>query len=81
MTFQFSLASVDKVLFEGEVFSVTAPGKSGELTLLAKHSPLITTLKEGEVRVRISEKKEDLHTFKVRGGLLEVALNRAIILI
>ena len=78
--FPFSIATVDKILFEGEVASVTAPGASGELTILANHMPIITTLKEGKVIVRIgSDKKEQ--EFEVSGGLLEASSNRATILV
>ena len=78
--FPFSIATVDEVLFEGEVVSVTAPGAAGELTVLANHSALITTLKEGVVKVR-AQKEGDLQEFKISGGLLETSGNRTTILV
>jgi F-type H+-transporting ATPase subunit epsilon len=78
--FYFSLATVDKTLFEGEVVSVTAPGASGEFTVLANHSPLISTLKKGVVKVRAT-KEGDLKEFEISGGLLETSSNRTIILV
>ena len=78
--FQFSLATVDEILFEGDVTSVTAPGAAGELTVLAHHSPLITTLKKGVVKVR-AQKDSDLQEFKINGGLLETSGNRTTILV
>ncbi len=78
--FSFSLSTVNKVLFEGEVVSVTAPGAAGELTVLANHSPLITTLKAGIVKVR-AEKDGDLQEFSIRGGLLETSGNHTTILV
>ena len=78
--FTFSLSTVNKVLFEGEVVSVTAPGAAGELTVLANHSPLITTLKAGVVKVR-AEKDGDLQEFEISGGLLETSGNHTTILV
>ena len=80
MKFNFSLAKVNKIIFEDEVVSVTAPGAAGELTVLAKHSPLITTLREGVVKVRV-EKEGELKEFELSGGLLETSGNRTIILV
>ena len=78
--FTFSLSTVNKVLFEGEVVSVTAPGAAGELTVLANHSPLITTLKAGVVKVR-AERDGDLQEFEISGGLLETSGNHTTILV
>ena len=78
--FPFSIAKVDEIMFEGDVVSVTAPGSAGELTILANHSPLITTLKKGVVKVR-SEKDSDLQEFEISGGLLETSGNRTAILV
>lgn len=78
--FEFSLSKVDEILFEGNVTSVTAPGAAGELTVLANHSPLITVLKKGVVKVRV-EKEGNLQEFEISGGLLETSGNRTTILV
>lgn len=78
--FPFSIATVDKVLFEGEVESVTAPGSAGELTVLANHTALITTLQKGTVRIH-KIAGDEVESFDVEGGLLEVGNNKAIILV
>ena len=80
MTFPFTIATVDKILFEGEVVSVIAPGSAGEFTVLANHSAFITTLKKGVVKVR-KDKEEDLQEFEISGGLLETSSNRTTILV
>lgn len=80
MKFKFSLAEVNKIIFEGEVVSVTAPGASGELTVLANHSAFITTLKKGVVKVR-ALKDGDLQEFEISGGLLETSGNHTTILV
>ncbi len=59
-------------IFEGEVEQVTAPGGDGELTVLPRHASLLTTLKLGEMRVRVRGEDEGIF---VAGGFLEVNNN------
>jgi F-type H+-transporting ATPase subunit epsilon len=79
----FSLSKVNRIIFEGEVISVTAPGSAGELTILKGHTPLITTLKKGIVKVRTKKESEenDLLEFEIDGGLLETSGNNTTILV
>lgn len=74
------IASVDKNIFVGDVELVTCPGSDGEFTLLAHHQALISTLKKGTVIVRESKDSLPLQ-FAITHGLLEVAQNKATILI
>src|SRR3989344_5440360 len=46
------IAKIDETLYDGEVYSLTAPGVAGEMTVLGRHEPLITTLKAGALRVQ-----------------------------
>jgi F-type H+-transporting ATPase subunit epsilon len=59
-------------IFEGEAEQVNAPGGDGELTVLPRHAPLLTTLKMGEMRVRVHGEDEGIF---VAGGFLEVNNN------
>ena len=68
--FPFDLVSPEKLLFSGEVESVTAPGLEGEFTVLQDHAPFMTVLKPGVVRIRGGGKDEDLF---VRGGFADVS--------
>jgi F-type H+-transporting ATPase subunit epsilon len=66
---------VDTVCAEGEIHSglaamVYAPGEMGELGIAPRHSPLITRLKPGDVRVETD--KGVMEHFYVSGGMLEV---------
>lgn len=82
--FPLTITAVDNVLFSGDVDSVTCPGTLGELTILAKHSALITTLKEGKIIVRQGRKENngfEEKVFDVKRGLLEVGNNKATILV
>jgi F-type H+-transporting ATPase subunit epsilon len=66
---------VDIVSAEGEIFSGTAtmvfaPAIEGEIGIAARHAPLLTTLRAGEVRVQTEAGEEQL--FYVGGGAIEV---------
>lgn len=67
--FPLVVASVDQTHFEGEVVSVTAPGKDGEVTVLKDHVPFVTTLKAGTVTLRTGS---DVKEIPVSHGILEV---------
>ncbi|MCM8857606.1 MAG: F0F1 ATP synthase subunit epsilon [Candidatus Thiodiazotropha sp. (ex Lucinoma kastoroae)] len=67
---------VDIVSAEGEIFSglaemVYAPAVMGEVGIAPRHTPLVTQLKPGEVRVDTGNSKEMQH-FYVSGGILEI---------
>ncbi|MBI4297180.1 MAG: F0F1 ATP synthase subunit epsilon [Chloroflexi bacterium] len=74
---QFEIVTAERVVFSDEVDIVVAPGIEGELGILPRHAPLLTTLKPGEVMVR----KEDVETsIFVSGGFLEVLENKVTVL-
>lgn len=66
---KLSLLALDKILFEGEAKSVSAPGIYGRLQALSHHIPLITALKSGTIRVE-TEKGEE--KFEIENGVLEI---------
>ena len=68
--FQFELVSPEKLLFSGEVASVTAPGTEGEFTVLKDHAAFLTTLRPGRVVIKGGGSDEDLY---VRGGFADVS--------
>jgi len=61
------IAKVNEVLYDGEAESLTVPAVAGEMTVLARHMPLITTLKQGIVTVRPKD-NGDL-TFQIVSGI------------
>ena len=78
--FRLIITKVDEQLFNDEAVLVTVPGADGELTVLANHQPFISTLREGEIRVK-KEKEGEYQTFPITSGLLEVSNNQATILV
>lgn len=73
------LAKVDEVYFDGEAHSLTVPGSEGEMTILGEHMPLVTTLKAGEIIVRMESGEEK--KFPVDGGVLEVRHDGATVIL
>ena len=69
MTIRCEIVSQDRTVFEGDVDIVVIPGSDGEMGILPKHSPLLTTLKYGIIKVRKAGKEE---LFTVAGGVAEV---------
>ena len=69
MTIRCEIVSQDRTVFTGDVDIVVLPGSAGEMGVLPKHAPVLTTLKYGIVKVR-KDGKEDL--FTVAGGVAEV---------
>ncbi len=69
MTIRCEIVSQDRTVFDGEADIVVIPGAAGEMGILPKHAPVLTTLKYGYIRVRVSGKEE---VFAVAGGVAEV---------
>ena len=69
MTIHVDIVSAEKEIFSGSVEAVFASAVMGELGIYPRHTPLLTRLKPGEVRVLVNGKEEQ---FYVSGGMLEV---------
>ncbi len=69
MTIHVDIVSAEKEIFSGAADIVYATGEMGELGIYPRHTPLITSLKPGEVRVVVDGKEEQ---FYVSGGILEI---------
>jgi F-type H+-transporting ATPase subunit epsilon len=69
MTIRCEIVSQDRTVFAGDVDIVVLPGAAGEMGILPKHAPVLTTLKYGVVKVRKAGKEE---LFVVAGGVAEV---------
>ncbi len=78
-TFAFKLVSPDKTLIEDDVTMVVLPGIEGDIGVLKHHSPIITTLRPGTVRVYKQDNLES-RTF-VNGGVAKITPDRCTALI
>ncbi len=70
-TIHVDVVSAEDSIFSGEAEFVALPGEAGELGIYPKHTPLITRIKPGAVRIKVSGKAEEEFVF-VAGGILEV---------
>lgn len=69
MPIRCEIVSQDRMVFEGDADIVVLPGTDGEMGILPNHSPLLTTLKFGFVKVRSKQSEE---IFAVAGGVAEI---------
>lgn len=71
-TMQFDLVSPERSLASLEATEVQIPGADGDMTAMPGHSPVITSLRPGVVRIKTAEGEKD---FVVTSGFAEVTAN------
>jgi F-type H+-transporting ATPase subunit epsilon len=69
-TIHVDVVSAEESIFSGEARFVALPGESGELGIYPRHTPLITRIKAGSVRIEKADGSEEF--VFVAGGILEV---------
>ena len=79
--FDVSLVTPDGPAFEGEAEMIIVPGAAGEIGVLARHAPLIATLKAGSTRVYLDRDSEDVREYATGPGFFKVEQDRAIALV
>jgi F-type H+-transporting ATPase subunit epsilon len=77
--FSVSLVTPDGAAYEGDAEMIIVPGAAGEIGVLARHAPLIATLKAGSTRVHVSQ--NEVLEFATGPGFFEVLQDRAIALV
>jgi len=70
MTIHVDIVSAEKEIWSGPATMVFAPGEMGELGIAPRHTPLLTRLKAGEVRVQDQHGAEE--SYFISGGILEI---------
>jgi F-type H+-transporting ATPase subunit epsilon len=80
-TFSVSLVTPDGAAYEGEAVMLIVPGADGEIGVLARHAPLIATLKAGSTRVHLGEGDDRVREFATGPGFFKVEQDRAIALV
>lgn len=68
--FQFELVSPERLLVSEQVESVVIPGAEGEMTVMAHHAPVMTTIKPGVVTLKTVAGKEERYV--VFGGFADI---------
>jgi F-type H+-transporting ATPase subunit epsilon len=77
-TLQVDVVSAEESIFSGEARFVALPGESGELGIFPRHTPLITRIRPGAVRIELADGTEEF--VFVAGGVLEVQPDRVTVL-
>lgn len=78
-TIHVDVVSAEEQIFAGEAEFVALPGEAGELGIYPQHTPLITRIRPGAVRIKVPGQTEDEFVF-VAGGILEVQPNAITVL-
>lgn len=69
-SFKFELVSPERLLVSEDVTEVVVPGTEGEMTVMAKHAPVMTSVKPGVVSVKTAAGSEDRYV--VFGGFADI---------
>ena len=70
-TIQIDVVSAEESIFSGEAEFVVAPAIMGEVGIYPRHTPMLTTIKPGALRIKLADNAEEQLIF-VSGGILEV---------
>jgi|LGVE01.1.fsa_nt_gb F-type H+-transporting ATPase subunit epsilon len=87
------IISPEKILFKGEVISVSVPGTNGEFQMLNNHAAILSTLVKGNVKFEVANAKAEydaksdditingnIFSLEIKGGVLEMSDNKATVL-
>ena len=87
------IVTPEAVLFSSDITSVSVPGMDGEFQLLDHHAPIVSTLKDGEIRIesknaslddankdKFTQIKDGKLSYMINSGTLELNNNKVIIL-
>ncbi len=75
---KFKIVTPEKVIYEDEIFQVSIPTSSGEITVLPNHIPLISVLEAGEMMIK---DKDGEHVMALAGGFLEIKANNQVVIL
>lgn len=78
-TIHVDVVSAEEEIFAGEAEFVALPGEAGELGIYPQHTPLITRIRPGAVRIKVPGQADEEFVF-VAGGILEVQPNGVTVL-
>jgi F-type H+-transporting ATPase subunit epsilon len=72
------IVTPDRKVFSGEIQLISVPGKDGYFEIMQNHAAIISTLKNGELK--IIQKAGTTQYFQIEGGVIEVKANKIIVL-
>lgn len=69
---QLTIVSPERLLYEGDVQSVTLPGTLGSFTVLPDHAPIISSLEGGEIKFSVNH---EMQSIEIKSGFVEIKDN------
>jgi F-type H+-transporting ATPase subunit epsilon len=75
---QLEIITPEQTLYTGEVILVQLPGIDGSFEILNNHSPLISVLASG--KIKLQDEQKQLRYFDIKGGVVEVLHNKVLVL-
>ncbi|MFH1583103.1 MAG: F0F1 ATP synthase subunit epsilon [Candidatus Falkowbacteria bacterium] len=75
---KFEIVTPERVVLKEEIMQITVPTKTGEITVLPNHIPLVSSLMPGVVHIKKKGGQEEI--MSISGGFLEVLKNKVVIL-
>lgn len=78
-TFSLKIIACDRVFYDGECEIITFDGYDGQMSIMANHEPMTTTIEIGEVRFRTPDKIT--HTAITSDGLVKVGQNQVYVIV
>jgi F-type H+-transporting ATPase subunit epsilon len=79
--FDVSIVTPDGAAFDGAAELLIVPGAAGEIGVLARHAPLVATLKAGSTRIYLNREAEEVVELATGPGFFKVELDRALALV
>lgn len=76
--YQLKILTPDKKIFDDTVVSITVSGENGQLTVLARHAPMVAVLVKGPIVIRTEKETLEGETGR---GMLQVGRNEAAVLV
>ena len=77
MTIHLEIVTPERLAYEDDVDMVLVPGADGELGILPRHTPLVSLLGVGELRIRKGDEEE---SFAIAGGFLQVRPDKVVVM-
>ncbi|MFM9852564.1 MAG: ATP synthase F1 subunit epsilon [Sphingomonadaceae bacterium] len=72
MPLPFTLVTPERLVRRQDVYMVVVPGSEGDMGILAGHAPVMTTIRDGDVKIYLSDKGEP-ETLSIKGGFAEMS--------
>lgn len=77
MKFRLDIVTPERLVYSDDIDVLTVPTVQGEISILAKHVPLVSIISPGEIRIK---KDNEIEYMAISGGFVQVTPNKVIIL-